>query len=261
MSGAGTARDCATPAPDEGARAPARLSFPRRGRYSRAVAAARGRGERAGVLLALSVLAYVLVASAWQCDDAWITFRTARNAWQGQGLTWNPGERVQAFTHPLWLLLAILAHAVSGEFFYSMSLVSLVGLTRLDALLLLAPAWAWCSLRGRRALSLSALGLLPLVAWGLFSLAYYGSLLPNTALAKLNRIGHYPWPIPAGYLVSRATGENRIVEPRLREAYEAIRLVTRGPLWTAARWRAIWELNTGRHAGAFAAAAAPGSGP
>lgn len=61
-------------------------------------------------------------------------------------------------------------------------------LTRLDSLVLLAPALALHVARAtpRRALLGLALGGAPLVAWELFSLVYYGALSPNTAIAKLN---------------------------------------------------------------------------
>ena len=65
---------------------------------------------------------------------------------------------------------------------------SAVALTRLDALALLAPvliAHLWTE-RSRRASVGCALGLLPLVAWELFSLLYYGSLIPNSAISKLS---------------------------------------------------------------------------
>jgi arabinofuranosyltransferase len=39
-------------------------------------------------------------------DDAFISFRYARNLVLGQGLVYNPGERVQGYTNPLWTLLA-----------------------------------------------------------------------------------------------------------------------------------------------------------
>ena len=45
----------------------------------------------------------------------YITFRTARNFWNGRGLTWNPDERVQAYTHPLWMFVAVIAYGVSHE--------------------------------------------------------------------------------------------------------------------------------------------------
>lgn len=205
----------------------------------------------------------VLISTAWQCDDAYITHRSAANWLSGHGPVFNPGERVQAFTHPLWMGLSALCQGLAGEAYFSVLVVSIglsllaalllaravavdrwagvlavlamsasgaivdfgtsgletpllyvlvglglamadpapgprgvgawallcaaVGLVRLDALLLLGPAAVLCLGRvGRRAWPAAALGALPLLAWEIFSLVYYGSLVPNTALAKLN---------------------------------------------------------------------------
>ena len=38
-------------------------------------------------------------------DDAFITFRTIENFINGYGMVYNIGQRVQAFTHPLWMLM------------------------------------------------------------------------------------------------------------------------------------------------------------
>jgi arabinofuranosyltransferase len=50
-----------------------------------------------------------LLAWAWANrfvqDDAFISFRYARNLANGQGLTWNAGERVEGYTNFLWVLL------------------------------------------------------------------------------------------------------------------------------------------------------------
>ncbi len=64
--------------------------------------------------------------NAFMLDDAYITFRVADNALQGHGLTWNPGERVQAYTNPLWLFLAILLAGCTGEFFFTMTFAQFV---------------------------------------------------------------------------------------------------------------------------------------
>lgn len=53
----------------------------------------------------------VLIRSAWASDDAFITLRCVDNAIHGLGLTFNPGERVQAFSHPLWAILLIPLHS------------------------------------------------------------------------------------------------------------------------------------------------------
>ncbi len=57
------------------------------------------------VLIAVVLFAVVLLRTAWLCDDAFITFRTIDNFQNGYGLNWNVAERVQAFTHPLWMML------------------------------------------------------------------------------------------------------------------------------------------------------------
>lgn len=48
--------------------------------------------------------------NAYVCDDAFITFRTVDNFVRGYGLRWNPLERVQVFTSPLFTLLTALAY-------------------------------------------------------------------------------------------------------------------------------------------------------
>jgi arabinofuranosyltransferase len=51
----------------------------------------------------LTLFTVVLLKSAWVCDDAFITFRTVDNFVHGYGLRWNIAERVQSYTHPLWM--------------------------------------------------------------------------------------------------------------------------------------------------------------
>ncbi|HLT40957.1 MAG TPA: hypothetical protein VK034_31985, partial [Enhygromyxa sp.] len=71
-------------------------------------------------------------------------------------------------------------------------LVSAAFLARPDAILLLAPVWVHFDRRAREAGSSARqrawawlIGAAPMLAWELFSLIYYGALVPNTALAKL----------------------------------------------------------------------------
>ncbi|MEY4576936.1 MAG: hypothetical protein RL701_1639, partial [Pseudomonadota bacterium] len=206
-----------------------------------------------------SVLAYL---SAWLSDDALISLRTASNALHGYGLRWNVAERVQTFTHPLWLFVLTFAHAITGEPFYSSlwvslvvssaavgcmlfalrakladktialcalilsqafmdfsssglenplthlfiaafavvytgqqqtarkralwlsSIVGLAAFNRLDTMLLFAPALLGDVVRQRN-VRWHLVGALPVIAWELFSLLYYGFPFPNTAYAKL----------------------------------------------------------------------------
>ncbi len=47
-------------------------------------------------------------------DDAYITFRYARNLSDGMGFVYNPGERVLGTSTPLFTLLLALVHLISG---------------------------------------------------------------------------------------------------------------------------------------------------
>ncbi|MFH1051255.1 MAG: hypothetical protein V1779_10060 [bacterium] len=74
------------------------------------------------VLLALFV--YVWIVNAWVGDDAYITFRTVDNFVNGYGLTWNTSERVQAYTHPLWMFIHSFFYAITGNIYYTTMFLS-----------------------------------------------------------------------------------------------------------------------------------------
>jgi arabinofuranosyltransferase len=63
------------------------------------------------------------------------------------------------------------------------------------------------------------------------------------------RIGHFSRDLPAGYFESVVADRNLVQDPKIASLYEVIREVTRGPLWSWRRWRAIVALNLGRTAG------------
>ena len=215
---------------------------------------------------AVFVLFGLVLREAWVAEDAYITLRTVDNWLNGFGLRWNTDERVQGYTHPLWMfllggaaaltresfastlcvgllttllsLLLLLAsartpgHAIAALALLSLSrafvdfstsglenplthclvalfvyqyaaqrtqklawlalTAALLALSRADALLVVLPALAHEAFLHERARGLKAtlqtllLGFAPLLAWELFSLFYYGFLVPNTAYAKLN---------------------------------------------------------------------------
>lgn len=76
--------------------------------------------------LALGCFGVVVVRNAWLSDDAYITFRTVDNFVHGYGLTWNVSERVQAYTHPLWMFLFTGVYAVTREAFFTAHVLSIV---------------------------------------------------------------------------------------------------------------------------------------
>lgn len=92
-----------------------------------------------GLLACLSsvLLLGAIVTSAWLGDDALITFRTVENWVNGHGLRWNVDERVQTFTHPLWLFLVAAVRAAGGDLFYAVIALS-VTLSALAAAILVA---------------------------------------------------------------------------------------------------------------------------
>jgi arabinofuranosyltransferase len=87
-----------------------------------------------GALLVL--FTYVFLANTWIGDDAHTTFRSVWNFIHGYGLTYNPDERVQAYTHPLWMFMIAAAHLVTREFFFTVTALSWVFDVAAGALLL-----------------------------------------------------------------------------------------------------------------------------
>lgn len=229
-------------------------------------AALTGRAHRVSTWLlvaSLVGLAFGLVWTAWLCDDAFITFRSMDHFVNGRGLVWNEGERVQAFTNPLWLFLLAPFYAASGNVAwtafalgwtmtalatlfivrsaasrtaaafgvlllgtskafleYSTSglenpllHVTLLGavatflgtsdpkaragrvaawtaaafLTRPDAVLFTGTlcAASWLAAPGVATFTRMVIGWSPALLWEAFSIVYYGTWLPNTAIAKL----------------------------------------------------------------------------
>lgn len=221
---------------------------------------------------AMSFFVVLQVTHAWLVDDAYITLRTVDNFVHGLGLRWNPEERVQSYTHPLWMFALSAVYGVTGEAFYStlalafvttllailvvlrcrelrgdphrpvlfmvallgskafldysssglenplthlilglfcvrwlrgaggasaegrprllLGLASLAFVNRMDTVLFYAPACALMAYEARRALGpvlrAAAWAAVPAVAWVAFSLFYYGTVVPNTAIAKLS---------------------------------------------------------------------------
>ncbi len=113
-------------------------------------------GQATLLLLALCFfcLAIVLVRTAWMCDDAYITLRTVDNLVHGFGPVYNVGERVQSYTHPLWMLVLAAGYAITREAFYTPIAISIAMTLGAAALL------AWCVAPSRVA---AAFGLIALI--------------------------------------------------------------------------------------------------
>ena len=225
--------------------------------------------------IAYGFAAWVFLKNAWVHEDAYIIFRSVEQVFAGNGPVWNPHERVQVFTSPLWFGVLVLSRSVSTNLYLNAIAISLalwlftlsniqrlapnsvafaiavllctastaihdftssglenvlayalityfllqlallprdglhpsatvppltrlclafglIAVTRHDLIPLMLPPIAFLLWRHRYSSSrrqwwvLAAAALLPLMAWTLFSLVYYGFPWPNTAYAKLN---------------------------------------------------------------------------
>src|SRR5215510_444695 len=74
----------------------------------------------------LVLFSYLVIASAWSQEDAYITLRTVDNFLHGFGLRWNIVERVQSYTHPLWMMALCLGVAIVRDPFIATILCSFV---------------------------------------------------------------------------------------------------------------------------------------
>jgi arabinofuranosyltransferase len=71
------------------------------------------------VIFFVFAYAIILYGTAWLSDDAYITLRSVDNFANGFGPVWNPAERVQVFTHPLWYLLLSAVYFFTREAFFT----------------------------------------------------------------------------------------------------------------------------------------------
>ncbi|MFH1418587.1 MAG: hypothetical protein ABII12_09930 [Planctomycetota bacterium] len=90
----------------------------------------------------------LLCASVWwyTVDDAYITFRYARNLVEGHGAVFNVGQRVEGFSSPLWLGAAAVAESLHLPVEHATKALGL-------AAMLGAIAWLTRSLRGTAAIA------------------------------------------------------------------------------------------------------------
>ena len=68
---------------------------------------------------------WVILRNTWLCEDAFITFRVVDNFVHGLGLRWNPLERVQTYTHPLWMLCVSVLYFPTRDIYFAGMALSL----------------------------------------------------------------------------------------------------------------------------------------
>ena len=100
-----------------------------------------------GLILAAIILLVQARALWFTQDDAYISYRYAQNALNGEGLVFNAGERVEGYTNFLWVILLIVGGRLGIEFdtvAKALGLISAAGLIVLTGLWIRA---AWRELR------------------------------------------------------------------------------------------------------------------
>ncbi len=98
-------------------------------------------------LVLLLLFTFILLRTAWTGDDAFITLRVVDNFVNGFGLTWNTDERVQTYTHPLWLFVLSLPYALTREpYFTTLALCLVISIVTFAALLRITAGHFWLTL-------------------------------------------------------------------------------------------------------------------
>lgn len=68
----------------------------------------------------------IFVKNAWVSEDAYILFRSIEQLFAGNGPVWNPHERVQVFTSPLWYFLNSFVRMFSHDVYINCIILSLL---------------------------------------------------------------------------------------------------------------------------------------
>lgn len=100
-------------------------SFPKNKKKSIFTPSAVNKFFYLSIVVLLALFFIVLVKTAWLSDDSFITLRVIDNFVNGYGLRYNVVERVQAYTHPLWLFLLTLPYFIFKDPFYTPILISI----------------------------------------------------------------------------------------------------------------------------------------
>lgn len=157
-------------------------------------------GTVLGVGMAVSIAVVGLLAFRYRADPIVATASVALLVLSKSFVDFSTSGLENPLTHLLVLGLAAVVLGAPPWSRRRIALAALAGgliaLTRPDATLLAVPAivWGLAARRTARDAAAVAAALTPWLAWEAFSLVYYGSLVPNTALAKLHT------GLPAGEL-------------------------------------------------------------
>lgn len=143
-------------------------------------------------VLPLLIASVWFLALAWWhrfvvMDDPWITFQYARNLFLGEGLVFNPGERLEGYSNLTWVLLMLPALAANVELLgYARLLGVLSALAMFVLLVFRGPV---CGIRRGGTAALLLAGCYPLTVWAMGGLeTIFVSLLVLALVMECGRI-------------------------------------------------------------------------
>lgn len=152
----------------------------------RLIRSRRGRRWLHAVVLVASAAAFLVLCRRYDVvqDDAYISLVYAKNLAAGEGLVFNPGERVEGYTNFLWTLILTVPHTVGVD-----AVAVARGLGLAAALALIALSWRTAATLGPQPAAAWSLGPPVLLATN-GSLAFWAlSGLETTAFALLVTAG------------------------------------------------------------------------
>jgi arabinofuranosyltransferase len=84
--------------------------------------------SKKNILLLVSLLISIIIffKNAWVAEDGYIVFRSLEQLFEGNGPIWNPHERVQVFTSPLWYIIQIFFRAISKNNYLNVLVLSFI---------------------------------------------------------------------------------------------------------------------------------------
>lgn len=82
--------------------------------------------QRAYFIVVFLAAAGLVISRSWITEDAYISFRSIHNLLSGYGLDYNPGERVESYSHPVWAFLLIVPGVLGFSIPLSAFLLGLV---------------------------------------------------------------------------------------------------------------------------------------
>ena len=88
--------------------------------------------------LSIIIILFTVLQNAWIGDDAQIMFRQVWNLLSGDGITFNFGQRVQAFSNPSWFWLVSIFGFITKELYLTVIFLSIALSISATVLLILA---------------------------------------------------------------------------------------------------------------------------